>query len=167
MCVCVSFSQTEGEGNGKKVSKKKSAETMLKELLMLPPLSPANVDGCTSPTGGGDGSGGAGGSASTAAVAIKSKSTKRKQPAVKKKARNLIKVEGDTEDVNPISRLIQVSQAHKAKDPHYELVEEAGTPRRREFIIEVSAVSQTAKGAGTTKKKARRQAAESAYTQQQ
>lgn len=33
-------SQTEGEGNGKKLSKKKAAEKMMEELKKLPPLSP-------------------------------------------------------------------------------------------------------------------------------
>lgn len=32
--------QTEGEGNGKKLSKKKAAERMMDELKKLPPLSP-------------------------------------------------------------------------------------------------------------------------------
>lgn len=32
--------QTEGEGNGKKLSKKKAAEKMMDELRKLPPLSP-------------------------------------------------------------------------------------------------------------------------------
>lgn len=32
--------QTEGEGNGKKLSKKKAAEKMVDELKKLPPLSP-------------------------------------------------------------------------------------------------------------------------------
>lgn len=164
-CVVGSIT-TEGEGNGKKVSKKKAAETMLKELRMLPPLSPVHLDGGGSAAGsshsnGGDRDTGAADTAMAAGPLAKVKCAKRKQPAVKKKARNLIKVEADAEDVNPISRLIQVSQSHKAKDPHYELVEEAGTPRRREFVIEVSACNQTARGVGSTKKKARRQAAES------
>lgn len=32
--------QTEGDGNGKKLSKKKAAEKMMEELKKLPPLSP-------------------------------------------------------------------------------------------------------------------------------
>lgn len=42
-----------------------------------------------------------------------------------------------TEDVNPISRLIQIQQAKKEKEPIYTLVEERGVPRRREFVMEV------------------------------
>lgn len=158
--------QTEGEGNGKKVSKKKAAETMLHELRQLPPLSPVIV---TEAAGAGavvadtaTASDPAATAAAVAAAAAKAKAAKRKQPSVKKKARNLIKVEGvEPEEVNPISRLIMVAQAHKAKDPVYELVAEAGTPRRREFVIEVLAVHRKARGMGSTKKKARRQAAES------
>jgi len=39
-CLASHFSQTEGEGNGKKLSKKKAAEKMMDELKKLPPLSP-------------------------------------------------------------------------------------------------------------------------------
>lgn len=136
------ISQTEGEGNGKKISKKRAAESMLTELRKLPPMSPSNsIMDCTQ----------------------KPKHMKRKAQPVKKKARNLIKENPDEEpeDVNPISRLIHVSQIHKAKDPQYTLITEAGTPRRREFVIEVCAVNQTAQGVGSTKKQAKRKAAES------
>jgi hypothetical protein len=40
--------------------------------------------------------------------------------------------------VNPISRLIQIMQAAKKKEPVYTLVEEKGVARRREFIMKVS-----------------------------
>lgn len=134
--------QTEGEGNGKKISKKRAAESMLIELRKLPPISPSTM---------------------LKEVPPKAKQSKRKAPPVKKKARNLIKENPDEEpeDVNPISRLIHVSQNHKAKDPQYTLITEAGTPRRREFVIEVCAVNQTAQGVGSTKKHAKRNAAES------
>jgi len=39
--------------------------------------------------------------------------------------------------INPISRLIQIQQANKRKEPVYTLVMEHGAPRRREFIIQV------------------------------
>ena len=39
-CVCGNFT-TEGEGNSKKLSKKRAAESMLEELKKLPQLSPA------------------------------------------------------------------------------------------------------------------------------
>lgn len=141
--------QTEGEGNGKKISKKRAAETMLAELRKLPPLPP-------SPT-----------SASTLAVdcpTSKPKPAKRKANLVKKKARNLIKehpTDDETDVTNPISRLIHVSQSHKAKDPEYTLVKESGSARRREFVMEVLAVGQTAQGTGSTKKLAKKAAAES------
>lgn len=38
--VILCVEQTEGEGNGKKLSKKKAAEKMVDELKKLPPLSP-------------------------------------------------------------------------------------------------------------------------------
>jgi len=41
------------------------------------------------------------------------------------------------EDINPISRLIQIQQAKKEREPVYSLLEERGVPRRREFVMEV------------------------------
>ena len=68
----------EGEGNGKKISKKRAAEKMLE----------------------------------------------RKRVTNKKKTRNLIKVNMDKsnefqEEINPISRLIQIQQANKEREPVY------------------------------------------------
>ena len=45
------------------------------------------------------------------------------------------------QSINPISRLIQIQQAKKEKDPVYALVAEKGVPRRREFIMQVGTVS--------------------------
>jgi double-stranded RNA-binding protein Staufen len=42
-----------------------------------------------------------------------------------------------TQSINPISRLIQIQQAKKEKEPVYSLIGERGMPRRREFFIEV------------------------------
>ena len=39
--------------------------------------------------------------------------------------------------VNPISRLIQIQQAQKKKEPIYTLLAERGMPRRREFVMQV------------------------------
>lgn len=165
--------QTEGEGNGKKLSKKRSAETMLVELRKLPPPPPSPVtelvNGTTSTSlsaANGDVVATVAGTATGQPLpsAGRVKSNKRKPPIVKKK-RNLIKenVEEDTNDVNPISRLIHIAQSNKAAVPVYTLIEERGSPRRREFIMEVVAVQQKAEGVGSTKKLAKRQAAESMY----
>ncbi|XP_039447302.1 double-stranded RNA-binding protein Staufen homolog 2 [Culex pipiens pallens] len=130
---------TEGEGNGKKISKKRAAEKMLDELRNLPPTSPEkNVRPPLKP--------------------------KRKLPLPKKKTRNLIKENGEEDPldmVNPISRLMQIQQARKEKEPEYTLVEERGMARRREFIMEVLASGKTASGVGPTKKIAKKEAAES------
>ena len=97
----------------------------------------------------------------------KSIRVKRKPPASKKKSRNLIKVyqeprtETETsEDVNPISRLVQIQQAKREKEPIYNLIEEKGAPRRREFVMEVSIGETSAQGIGPNKKLAKRVAAE-------
>lgn len=129
----------EGEGNGKKISKKRAAEKMLEELLKLPPLPFMND------------------------IAPR---LKRKRIVTKKKIRNLIKVNQEKagsdfgEDINPISRLIQIQQAGKEKEPTYTVIEERGTPRRREFVIEASVNGISCTGNGPNKKLAKRAAAE-------
>merc|ERR1719391_1003623 len=139
---------TEGEGNGKKVSKKKAAELMLDQLrqvgaMVLPPVASAGLLGQQAKT--------------------------RKTPPGKKKSKNLIKqVEvknGDQggdggQSINPISRLIQIQQARKEKEPQYILVSERGMPRRREFVMKVTVGQQSATGSGPNKKLAKRAAAE-------
>merc|ERR1719347_1687080 len=108
-CIVGEF-VTEGEGNGKKVSKKRAAELMLDKLKQLQPVASCVV------------------------------TAKPRKPAPgKKKSRNLIKVEqkegrggGELgQSINPISRLIQIQQARKEKEPVYTLVAERGMPRRR------------------------------------
>merc|ERR1719189_1719829 len=126
---------TEGEGNGKKVSKKRAAELMLDQLKHLPPVASASVPKVRKPLAG------------------------------KKKSRNLIKVEQKEnpeygQSINPISRLIQIQQARKEKEPVYSLVAERGMPRRREFVMQVTVGQQSATGSGPNKKLAKRAAAE-------
>merc|ERR1711962_1943773 len=137
-CIVGEF-VTEGEGNGKKVSKKRAAELMLDKLKQLPPVASCVVT-----------------------------AKPRKQPPSKKKSRNLIQVDvkngeqgGDGgQSINPISRLIQIQQARKEKEPVYSLVAERGMPRRREFVMQVTVGQQSATGSGPNKKLAKRAAAE-------
>ncbi|XP_015522486.1 double-stranded RNA-binding protein Staufen homolog 2 isoform X2 [Neodiprion lecontei] len=138
---------TTGEGSSKKVSKKRAAELMLDELKRLPPI-PLTIQ--------------------TPSV----QRLKRKPPATKKKSRNLIKVYQEprtepeaAEEVNPISRLIQIQQAKREREPVYTLVDEKGAPRRREFIMEVTVGSNSAQGVGPNKKLAKRAAAEALLMQ--
>ncbi|XP_059099277.1 double-stranded RNA-binding protein Staufen homolog isoform X2 [Tigriopus californicus] len=127
---------TSGEGNGKKASKKRAAELMIDQLKQLPPLAsyPAAKPKKPSPT--------------------------------KKKSRNLIKVDQKENPeyggltINPISRLIQIQQAKREKEPVYTLVAERGVPRRRDFVMQVAVGSQVARGNGPNKKLAKRAAAE-------
>ncbi|KAF6213477.1 hypothetical protein GE061_011197 [Apolygus lucorum] len=119
-----------GEGNGKKVSKKRAAENMLELLRTLPPTTTVTATGFV-------------GSLSR---------MKRKPNANKKKSRNLIKDTTATtsssqenqkpesesiEDMNPISRLIHIQQAKREKEPVYTLREERGMSRQRVFVMEV------------------------------
>lgn len=134
--VCtVGTLQTEADGNSKKLSKKRAAELMLAELKKLPQLP---------------------------ALTMK---TKPKPGVNKKKNRNLIKQmqKGDPTygvGINPISRLIQIQQAQKKKEPVYTLLAERGMPRRREFVMQVMVDDQTCTGVGPNKKLAKRHAAE-------
>ncbi|KAJ1526837.1 hypothetical protein ONE63_008401 [Megalurothrips usitatus] len=152
VCMVGDFT-TEGIGNGKKLSKKRASEKMLEELKKLPPESPC---------------------ATTAAATANAK-VKRK-PTQKKKSRNLIKdpkpatpvespphtapADKEKDEMNPISRLIQIQQAKKEQEPLYTLVEEKGAPRRREFIMAVKIGELSCQGSGPNKKLAKRAAAE-------
>ncbi|XP_018053280.1 PREDICTED: double-stranded RNA-binding protein Staufen homolog 2 [Atta colombica] len=137
---------TVGEGSSKKVSKKRAAELMLDELKRLPPL-PATIQN-------------------------RSMRVKRKPPATKKKSRNLIKVYQEpraeneaAEEVNPVSRLVQIQQAKREREPVYNLIDEKGAPRRREFVMEVTMGQHSAQGIGPNKKLAKRAAAEALLAQ--
>uniref|UniRef100_A0A8B9HPS8 Double-stranded RNA-binding protein Staufen homolog 1 n=1 Tax=Astyanax mexicanus TaxID=7994 RepID=A0A8B9HPS8_ASTMX len=82
---------------------------------------------------------------------------------IKKKTKSIIKLQTSPEygqGINPISRLAQIQQAKKEKEPEYSLVTERGLPRRREFVMQVSVAGQTAEGMGPSKKVAKRNAAE-------
>ncbi|XP_013772151.1 double-stranded RNA-binding protein Staufen homolog 2-like isoform X3 [Limulus polyphemus] len=124
---------TEGEGNGKKVSKKKAAEKMLEELRLLPPLP------------------------------VMQQKVKKK-PVIKKKGRNLIKEQKADpqygQGINPISRLIQIQQAKKEREPIYAVIAERGEPRQREFLMQCVVGNYTTKGSGPNKKTAKRNAAD-------
>uniref|UniRef100_A0A672QKP2 Double-stranded RNA-binding protein Staufen homolog 1 n=1 Tax=Sinocyclocheilus grahami TaxID=75366 RepID=A0A672QKP2_SINGR len=82
---------------------------------------------------------------------------------IKKKSKSIIKLQTSPEygqGMNPISRLAQIQQAKKEKEPEYTLVTERGLPRRREFVMQVSVAGQNAEGMGPSKKVAKRNAAE-------
>ena len=109
---------TEGEGNGKKSSKTRAAELMLEKLKELPPVA-----SCQTPP--------------------KKKASTSTSALARKKSKNLIKLEQKAnpdygQSINPISRLIQIQQAKKQKEPVYTLIAERGMPRRREFVMQVS-----------------------------
>ncbi|KAM4842275.1 double-stranded RNA-binding protein Staufen homolog 1 isoform 2-T4 [Thomomys bottae] len=87
----------------------------------------------------------------------------RVKPRIKKKAKAPSKSQTGPEygqGMNPISRLAQIQQAKKEKEPEYVLLMERGLPRRREFVMQVKVGNHTAEGAGTNKKVAKRNAAE-------
>ena len=75
----------------------------------------------------------------------KKASSSSQAAAARKKTKNLIKLEQKAnpdygQSINPISRLIQIQQAKKQKEPVYTLIAERGMPRRREFVMQVSQI---------------------------
>uniref|UniRef100_A0A2K5L906 Double-stranded RNA-binding protein Staufen homolog 1 n=1 Tax=Cercocebus atys TaxID=9531 RepID=A0A2K5L906_CERAT len=85
----------------------------------------------------------------------------RVKPRIKKKTKPIVKTSPEYgQGINPISRLAQIQQAKKEKEPEYMLLTERGLPRRREFVMQVKVGNHTAEGAGTNKKVAKRNAAE-------
>ncbi|XP_061487338.1 double-stranded RNA-binding protein Staufen homolog 1 isoform X4 [Rhineura floridana] len=83
------------------------------------------------------------------------------KPRIKKKTKSIVKTSPEYgQGMNPISRLAQIQQAKKEKEPEYMLITERGLPRRREFVMQVKVGMHTAEGMGTNKKVAKRSAAE-------
>ncbi|XP_077866790.1 double-stranded RNA-binding protein Staufen homolog 2-like [Saccoglossus kowalevskii] len=121
----------EAEGNGKKVSKKRAAAKVLEQLKVLPALPVIE---------------------------------KPRPRFKKKKPKSLVKVQQSNQDyglgMNPVSRLVQIQQAKKEKEPVFTLLQERGQPRKREFIMQVTIGSNQCTGIGPNKKMAKRAAAE-------
>ncbi|XP_071270206.1 double-stranded RNA-binding protein Staufen homolog 2 isoform X3 [Salvelinus alpinus] len=87
----------------------------------------------------------------------------------KKRPKTILKTGPDYgQGMNPISRLAQIQQAKKEKEPEYLLLSERGMPRRREFImqsVQVKVCGEVATGTGPNKKVAKRNAAEAMLLQ--
>lgn len=62
--------------------------------------------------------------------------------------------------MNPISRLIQIQQAKKEKEPEYTLVEDRNNSKKRQFAVMVTVGELFCTGYGPNKKMAKRSAAE-------
>ncbi|XP_064363460.1 double-stranded RNA-binding protein Staufen homolog 2 isoform X3 [Dromaius novaehollandiae] len=130
--VTVGEFSAEGEGNSKKLSKKRAAMAVLQELKKLPPLP----------------------------VIEKPKLYFKKRP------KTILKTGPDYgQGMNPISRLAQIQQAKKEKEPEYVLLSERGMPRRREFVMQVKVGNEITTGTGPNKKIAKRNAAEAMLLQ--
>lgn len=149
---------TEGEGTGKKISKKRAAQKMLEELSKLPPIIPP---------------------VTTPVKKVKLKLTSKKCESDKPKVFSLNSTKEDTERLwnknkknnceteatNPITKLLEWHQNRKEKEPVFKLINE-GTKentRRRQFVMEVTSNNITARGVGPNKKLAKRDAAHSMY----
>ncbi|KRK00033.1 maternal effect protein staufen isoform X2 [Drosophila yakuba] len=156
---------TEGEGNGKKVSKKRAAEKMLIELQKLPPLTPTKqtpLKRIKVKTPGKSGAAAREGSV----VSGTDGPTQTGKPERRKRLNPPKDKLIDLDDAdNPITKLIQLQQTRKEKEPIFELIAKNGneTARRREFVMEVSASGSTARGTGNSKKLAKRNAAQALF----
>ncbi|XP_051537766.1 double-stranded RNA-binding protein Staufen homolog 2 isoform X4 [Myxocyprinus asiaticus] len=130
--VTVGEFSAEGDGNSKKLSKKRAALSILQELKKLPVLP----------------------------VVEKPKVHYKKRP------KTILKTGPEYgQGMNPISRLAQIQQAKKEKEPEYMLLSERGMPRRREFIMQVKVGTEVTTGTGPNKKVAKRNAAEAMLLQ--
>ncbi|XP_015271698.1 PREDICTED: double-stranded RNA-binding protein Staufen homolog 2 isoform X2 [Gekko japonicus] len=130
--VSVGEFSAEGEGNSKKLSKKRAAIAVLQELRKLSPLP----------------------------VVEKPKLHFKKRP------RTILKTGPEYgQGMNPISRLAQIQQAKREKEPEYLLLSERGMPRRREFVMQVKVGNDVTTGTGPNKKIAKRNAAEAMLLQ--
>ncbi|KAM9307998.1 double-stranded RNA-binding protein Staufen homolog 2 [Gastrophryne carolinensis] len=130
--VTVGDFTAEGEGNSKKLAKRRAAAAVLLELRKLPPLP----------------------------------IVEKPRLYVKRRPKTIIKASPEYgQGMNPISRLAQIQQAKKEKEPEYLLLSERGIHRRREFIMQVKVGEQTATGTGPNKKTAKRNAAEAMLLQ--
>ncbi|XP_062986921.1 double-stranded RNA-binding protein Staufen homolog 2 isoform X2 [Elgaria multicarinata webbii] len=130
--VSVGEFSAEGEGNSKKLSKKRAAIIVLQELRKLPPLP----------------------------VIEKPKLHFKKRP------RTILKTGPEYgQGMNPISRLAQIQQAKREKEPEYLLLSERGMPRRQEFVMQVKVGNDVTTGTGPNKKIAKRNAAEAMLLQ--
>ncbi|XP_074477420.1 double-stranded RNA-binding protein Staufen homolog 2 isoform X2 [Sebastes fasciatus] len=155
--VSIGEFSSEGEGNSKKLSKKRAALSILQDLKKLPfiPI------------------------------------VEKPKTHYKKRTKTILKVlqlgragPGEAgaspqmtrcdfyptgpdygQGMNPISRLAQIQQAKKEKEPEYLLLSERGMPRRREFIMQVKVNNEVATGTGPNKKVAKRNAAEAMLLQ--
>lgn len=117
--------RSEGEGASKRQAKQLAARAMLGKMSTLPPLPPPAL------------------SASAAARSKAGRYGAGAAAGVKKpKKANIIKVAKGEPDygqgIHPISRLIQIQQAKKEREPSYSLVSEQGPLRSKEFTIQVS-----------------------------
>uniref|UniRef100_A0A6I8QTI6 Double-stranded RNA-binding protein Staufen homolog 2 n=1 Tax=Xenopus tropicalis TaxID=8364 RepID=A0A6I8QTI6_XENTR len=130
--VTVGEFTAEGEGNSKKLAKRRAAAAVLQELRKLPPLPVIE----------------------------------KPRIYIKRRPKNIIKASPEYgQGMNPISRLAQIQQAKKEKEPEYVLLSERGIQRRREFIMQVKVGEETATGTGPNKKTAKRNAAEAMLLQ--
>ncbi|UYV61489.1 STAU1 [Cordylochernes scorpioides] len=124
---------TEGEGKGKKISKKRSAEKMLDELKKLSPLPPT-----------------------VQKVKKKPIIKKKTRNLIKEQKPDL----HFSQSINPISRLIQIQHAKKDREPIYTVTAERGESRMREFVIQCTLGDLSTTGTGPKKKMAKSNAAE-------
>lgn len=160
--------QTIGEGNSKKVAKKHAAENMLNELKKLPPIRSVSE---TQGNGRRKNFTGKRNASSNSRQQVQQISSRRKgSTTMVKEVNNTSALSAETttdenELGNPIAMLLRVQQVGKHPEPIYNVIEERGQGRRKEFVMEVNCSGLTARGIGSSKKLAKREAANNILNQ--
>uniref|UniRef100_A0A8C4Q5H6 Staufen double-stranded RNA binding protein 2 n=1 Tax=Eptatretus burgeri TaxID=7764 RepID=A0A8C4Q5H6_EPTBU len=121
----------EGEGKSKKLARAHAASKLMLKIQSLPQLPQQNQ-----------------------IRASKSKKKKKKGQTTKMNAEN-------NQNLNPISRLVQIQQGKKEQEPEYTMLLERSLPlNRHEFVMQAKVGKEAATGSGLLKKVAKRNAAE-------
>uniref|UniRef100_UPI00358EAB48 double-stranded RNA-binding protein Staufen homolog 2-like isoform X2 n=1 Tax=Myxine glutinosa TaxID=7769 RepID=UPI00358EAB48 len=121
----------EGEGKSKKLARAHAAAKLMPKIQSLPQLPQQNQIGTS-----------------------KTKKKKKKGQTAKMTAEV-------NQNLNPISRLVQIQQGKKEREPEYTMLLERSLPlNRHEFVIQAKVGEEAATGSGLLKKVAKRNAAE-------
>uniref|UniRef100_A0A1I7T8V0 DRBM domain-containing protein n=1 Tax=Caenorhabditis tropicalis TaxID=1561998 RepID=A0A1I7T8V0_9PELO len=146
MRICDEYSSCESRGNwGRKKKKYAQQEACTKLLKTVEPLKPENNPVLLANTV----------CKTQKKLAALAREPKRKTIVKDKKMDPLY-----GHQINPVSRLIQVTQAKTKEHPTFELVAEHGVSKYKEFVIRVKYGDETREGKGPNKRLAKRAAAE-------
>ncbi|XP_031638499.1 double-stranded RNA-binding protein Staufen homolog 2 [Contarinia nasturtii] len=159
--------ETTGNGNSKKVAKKHAAEIMLNELKKLPPLrSASEMQGSRRKNFAGKRI-----ASANSRQQVQQTNARRKGSQQVKEVNNTSTsatetTTNDNERVNnAVQTLLHIQQTTQQPEPLFNVVEERGANRRKQFVVEISYAGLTARGTSSNKKLAKREAAKNMLIQ--